>query len=488
MSSREKMNEFVQKKSSVSDTENRAKSGVCIERIRSLLDKESFVEVNQFVQSRGFSFGFDREKIDGDGVITGYGTVSGRLVFVASQDPTVYAGSMGQMHAEKISGIIQMAIQSKSPFIGIYDTGGARIEEGILALEGLAGVLSSLNEASAQIPTFAAIMGPCPGGSAFAASLSHFRIMAKTASGLYMNGPSITAATEGKPIEPSEIGGAFIHSTKTGLATVVCDDETGCMQSIKTLLEYLPDHPDDIAVDDETNDDPNRVESRLDEIADSLDQGYDMAEIIQLVADKESVFEISKEYATGMITAFAKLDGFTVGIIANKLPRMDSPMAKKATALIAFCDTFQIPVISFVDCEGFAIGIEKEHSDIIFSGAELYRAMDSSCSPRIGILVGKAIGSAYLTLASKQSGCDFVFAWPTAEIAVVSPDTAANIIYRKEIAVSPNPIAARADFTNKYSKEIASAYVASSLGHVDEVIMPSSTRPRLISSLQVLLS
>lgn len=488
MSSHDKMNEFMQKKSAISTRSENAGSGVCIGRVRSLLDSESFVEVNQFVQSRGLSPGFDRKKIDGDGVVVGYGTISDRLVFVASQDPDVYAGSMGQMHAEKISGIIQMAIHSKAPFIGLYDTGGARIEEGILALEGLAGVLSSIGEASAQIPTIAAIMGPCPGGSALAASLSHFRFMTEQSSGLYMNGPMVTAAAEGRTMAPSEIGGARIHSTLTGLASIVCEDENACIRSIKTLLGYLPDQPDEIAFDDGASDDPNRVESRLDEIAGVFDQGYDMEEVIQLVADKDSIFEISKEYAAGIITAFAKLDGITVGIIASNALRMDASMAKKAASFIRFCDTFQIPVLSFVDCEGFVIGIESEHSDIISSAAELYRAMDSCCSPRIGILIGKAIGTAYLTLAGKQAGCDFVFAWPTAEIAVVSPDTAANILYRTQIASSDNPIAARADFTKRYSDEIASAYVASSLGHVDEVIMPSSTRPRLISSLQILLS
>lgn len=488
MSSFDKMNEFIQRKSTNSIKEGNSGNRASIERIKSLLDEESFVEVNQFVQSRGLSYGFDREKVDGDGVVTGYGTISDRLVFIASQEPTVYAGSMGQMHAEKISGIIEMAIRAKAPFIGIYDTGGARIEEGILALEGLAGVLSSINEASTQIPTLAAIMGPCPGGSAFVARLSHFRFMTGKPSGLYMNGPMVTAAAEGKTMEPSDIGGAFVHSTKTGMASVVCESENECMVSIKQLLTYLPDHPEEIAMDDECSDDPNRLEIRLDEIANNLDQGFDMKEVIQLIVDKNSIYEISKDYASGIITTFAKMDGITVGIIANQVLRMNSSMAKKATSFVKFCDTFQIPLISFVDCEGFEIGVSSEHSDIISSGAELYSAMDSSSSPRIGVLIGKSIGTAYLTLASKQSGCDFVFAWPTSEISVVSSDTAANIIYHKQIALSDNPIIARTDFTEKYSNEIGSAYVASSLGHVDEVIMPSSTRPRLISSLQVLLS
>ena len=291
MGSRDKMSEFIQKKSLNPVIEKNAKTGICIERIRELLDEESFVEINSFVHSRGLSFGFDRAKVDGDGVIVGYGTIDDRMVFVASQDPSVYAGSIGQMHAQKISGIIQMTIQANAPFIGIYDTGGARIEEGILALEGLAEVLSSINEASTQIPLFAAIMGPCPGGSAFIASLSHFRFMTAKSSGLYMNGPMVTAATEGKTIDAADIGGSKIHSTKTGLASVVCETENECISSIRTLLNYFPDSPDEIAQDEIELDSLNRVEGRLDEIADTLDNGYQMKEIIHLIVDKNSLFE-----------------------------------------------------------------------------------------------------------------------------------------------------------------------------------------------------
>ncbi len=488
MSSLEKMNEFIQRKSSNLVADEKAKTDTCLDRIKWLLDEESFVEINQFVQSRGFAYGFEREKVDGDGVITGYGTIFNQLVFVASQDPNIYAGSLGQMHAEKISAVIQMAIKANAPFIGIYDTGGARIEEGILSLEGLSGVLSSINEASGLIPTIAAVVGPCLGGSAFAASMSHFRFMTRSESGLFMNGPMVTAATEGKTISPQDIGGAKVHAEKTGLASVVCEDVKSCMESIRNLLSYFPEHPEDVAIDDIANDDPNRTEIHLDEIANNLDNGYNMHEIVDLIVDKDTKFEISPEYAKGIITVFAKMDGITVGLVANNAKRMDSAMASKATSFISFCDTFQIPVITFVDCEGFAIGLGMEHTDIILKGSELYKVMDNCSVPRIGILVGKAIGTAYLALASKQSGCDFVYSWPTSEVAVVTPDTAANIIYRKNIAESQYPIEARKLFTTKYSKEIASPYVASSLGHVDEIIMPSSTRPRIISALQVLLS
>ncbi len=488
MSSREKMNQFVQKKSAIPTAPGSMENSAASERIRALLDSESFVEVNRFVKSRGLSFGFDREKAEGDGVVVGYGTIADRLVFVASQDPGVYAGSMGQMHAQKISGILRMAIQANAPFIGLYDSGGARIEEGILALEGLAEVLSCMNEAADSIPVFAAVLGPCPGASSLMAGLSHIRLMTATASGLYMNGPSVTAATEGRVLDPAEIGGAGVHAKRTGLATLVCADEKAVAAEIRNILGYFPDAPDEIAEADGAGDDPNRVEGRLDEIAENLDQGYDMGEIIRLVVDQNSFYELSPEYAPGVTTAFARLDGFSVGVVANRAARMDSAMAKKAASFTRLCDTFGIPVLSFVDCEGFAIGIESEHADIIQSAAGLFRAMDSCSVPRIGLLIGKAIGTAYLTRASKQSGCDFVFAWPTSEIAIVSADTAANIIYRKEIALAKSPIAARAEFTEKYSREIASGDVAASLGQIDEVVMPSSTRPRLISSLQVLLS
>lgn len=475
----ENFSKFIDEKNSRTDS---AGGKVCTDRIKQLLDEESFVEINSFVKSRGISFGFEREKIEGDGVVTGYGSIDGNLVFVAVQDPEVYAGSMGQMHAAKISEIIDMAVRSNAPFIGLYDSGGARIEEGILALEGMAEVLSGINSARASIPVIAGIMGPCPGGSAIAAGLSHFRFMNEKSSGIFINGPMVTAANEGKTMEPSEIGGAKIHDEKTGLASFIYSDENECINAIRDLIGYIPGYHEEI----EEYEDANRVESDLDVIAGSMDQGYDIKEVIRLISDKDSYIEVSSGFAAGVVTALIKLEGYPVAVIANNAKRMDSKMASKLSEFVKTCDVLELPLISLVDCQGYSIGIEHEYSEIVKNAGILFSQLENYTSPRISVVLGEAIGTAYITLASKQNGFDFVYAWPTAEISVVTSDTAANILYKDEIAASSDVIKSRADFVEKYSSEVADAKVAASLGHVDEIIMPSSTRPRIISALQII--
>ncbi len=479
MGSIEKMENYIEKKSS---RVMKADDNVCIARIRQLMDEDSFVEINSHVKARGISFGFERKKVEGDGVVTGYGSINGNLVFVAVQDPDVYAGSMGQMHAAKISEIIDMAVRSNAPFIGLYDSGGARIEEGILALEGMAEVLSGINVASRQIPVIAGILGPCPGGSAIAAGLSHFRFMTESPSGIYMNGPMVTAASNGKTMEPSEIGGAKIHNEKTGLASFVYSTEEECLESIRNLIEYIPGYHEE--VDD--FDDSNRVEARLDEIAQNIDSGYDVREIIKSISDTDTFLEVSSGYADGVITALAKFEGYPVAVIANNSKRMDAKMALKLRTFVKTCDVLELPLISLVDCQGFSIGVEHEYSDIVKNAGELFAQIDNYESPKISIIIGEAIGTAYITLASKQNGFDFVYAWPTAEISVVTSDTAANILYKDDIAASSDVITSRADFVSRYSNEVADATVAAAYGHVDEIIMPSATRPRIISALQII--
>jgi len=479
MGSREKMEKFIEKNSSESIKTN---DDLCLARINQLLDEESFVEINSYVKARGISFGFEREKVEGDGVVTGYGSINGNLVFVAVQDPNVYAGSMGQMHAAKISEIVDMAVRSNAPFIGLYDSGGARIEEGILALEGMAEVLSGINVASDHIPVIAGILGPCAGGSAIAAGLSHFRFMTENSSGIYMNGPMVTAAVEGKTLEPSEIGGAKIHNEKTGLASFVFEDEEECINSIRDFMEYIPGYHEEI----ENIEDSNRVEAKLDEIAKNIDSGYDVREIIRNISDTDSFLEISCGYSKGVITALVKFDGYPVAVIANNSKRMDAQMAAKLKTFVKTCDVLELPLISLVDCQGFSIGIDHEYSDIVKNAGELFRQIENYESPKISIILGEAIGTAYIILASKQNGFDFVYAWPTAEISVVTSDTAANILYKDEIAKSSEVINSRADFVFKYSNEVADAKVAAGFGHVDEIIMPSATRPRIISALQII--
>jgi methylmalonyl-CoA decarboxylase subunit alpha len=482
MDSKKQLEEFFEKKSAAMTADS---GGICLDRIKALLDEDSFVEINALVQSRGLTGVFDRPKVDGDGVITGYGTINDRQVFVASQDPTVYGGSMGQMHALKISETIRLAVRSGAPFVGIFDTGGARIEEGVLALEGLSELLSAISLATEEIPVIAAVVGPCPGGSAIAASLSHFRFMAGPRAGIYMNGPMVTAATEGKVMDPKDVGGASIHAGKTGLASFVCADDAECMSSIRQLFQYFPDFEGGF-LNSTSGDDPNRTSEALDDIARGLSSGYRMDDILAEVFDTGSVLEVTPEYEKGVMTVLARIDGLPVGVIATRSRRLESGTARKLVNFVNTCDLIGIPLISFVDCEGFAIGLAHEYSDMIERSAELYRVIESYSGPKLAVLVGKAIGTAFLALAGKQSGFDFVYAWPTAQIAVVNPDTAANILYRKEIASSEDVIRSREEFTDKYIREVAAPSVAASLGYVDEIIYPSSTRPRIASALQIL--
>lgn len=484
MGSREKMTEYIEKRASLDIVH--AGNDVCRGRIRQLLDPDSFVELDSLVEARGLKFGFTRPAVAGDGVVTGYGTIDGRLVYVAAQDPAVYGGSIGQMHAAKICKAIQLAVVAQVPFIGLYDTGGARIEEGIVGLEGLGSLLGSLEAASGDIPLIAAVFGPCAGGAAFAAASSDFILMSEKGSGLYMNGPMVISGVENKSIDPADIGGARIHASETGLASLIAPDEAGLVARIHELLAYLPDCADGFLNPEPANDDPNRVSERLDAIAAGLDGGYDMREVIGETVDTGSFLELAAQFASGMVTGLARLNGRTVGVLANAAPRLDTAMARKAIRLLELCDRFSLPLVTFTDAEGYVISLAQEKAGLVQAGADLMKAVLRLGVPRIGVIVGKATGTAYLTLNSKSCGADMVYAWPTAEIAVVNADTAAHIVYRKEIAAAADPANARNDFVRRYADEIASPYVAASLGHVDEVIRPSATRPRLISALEML--
>lgn len=481
MDSKDIMRKFSEKKNK---TIQITKDKLCYSRINSLLDEGSFVELSSLVKPRGLSDLFDRPPVDGDGVVTGYGTVDGKLIYIASSDPDVYGGSLGQMHARKISLALAGAVEAEVPFVMLIDSGGARIEEGILALEGLSELLSELSFASEVIPVINAILGPCAGGSAIAAALGHFNFMTKENSRVFMNGPMVTAAKEGKEIDTKEIGGFEVHSQTTGFTSFVSEDEKSCMDDIKNLITYFPDS--DGYFFDENNDDPNRTEIRLDDIASSITDEYSMEEIISLVFDNNSVLEVSKDYCKTAITSLAKMDGFPVGVIATGEKRLSAKSARKLADFVDTCSLLQLPLVSFVDCEGFAIGLEHEHSNIIQEVARLFRQIEAYPGPKIAIIVGKAVGTAYLTLAGKNSGFDFVYAWPTAQISVVNSDTAANILYKSEIAQADDVISSRQDFTNKYEREVADPKTAAAFGYVDEIIYPSSTRPRLASAFQIL--
>ena len=484
MGSREKMAGFAADAAST----GRSAGTVCRRRIDALLDHESFVEIDSLVKTKGVTFGFERDAAEGDGVVAGYGTVDGRPVFIAAQDPDVHGGSLGRMHAAKIAKVIRLAIAARAPFVGMYDSGGARIEEGVLALEGMADMLGALHAAAGDVPTIAAVMGPCPGGLAFAASASDFVFMCGDKAGIYMNGPQVVCATEGKNLDAASVGGSAVHASVTGLASFVSASETDCATGIRRLLAYLPDSGDALGISFDDQDDANRSDTLLDEIAADMDTGYNVRDIIASVMDAGSVLETSALYAPGLFTGFARLTGYNVGVIANADPLMDADMAGKAARFARICEAFALPLVTFTDAAGYKIGTSHEKSPMVRQGAQMMAAFAECTVPRLGVILGKAYGTAYVAMNSKQTGADIVYAWPTAEVAVTSPDTAANIIYRKEIAASQYPATARTEFVERYTDSIAAPDVAASLGHIDEIIMPSATRPRLASALDMLVS
>jgi len=489
LGSSEKMAAFVEKSAANQDIMDSDK--LCYSRLMTLFDPDSFVSLDRKVVSRPFSAVFERPPVEGDGVVTGYGTIGGRLVFAASQDPDVYGGSIGRAHAMKIVKVIEMAVSSGSPFVALYSSGGARVEEGVLALEGLGAILSALSDAKGQIPLLCAVMGPCPGGLALAAAKSDFLFFCEGVSGMYMNSPSVTAALSAGAVKPSEIGTPESHQKQTGLASFVLPDEESCLLQIRELLDYIPVISGDSLVftrEEVLNDDPNRTSDNLNKLAAEIDvNGLPIREVFREIADMQMFLEISEGYGTDMATAFARLDGITVGLVGNSAPRLTEAGAKKTSRFVRFCTAFMIPLVTITNAEGFEIGSEIEKSCILEAASDLISAFSESDIPRIGILAGKAIGTAYLVMNSKMLGADMVFAWPTAQIAVMSADTAANILYYNEIAGSEDPIAARAEKVQAYDSEISNPEVAAGYGQVDELILPSVTRPRIISALDILL-
>lgn len=488
LSSSEKMAAFIHK-SSV-DSGSRISDKVCRSRIQTLFDTDSFVSIDDLVVTRSSTLLFDRPQVEGDGVLTGYGTIGGRLVFAASQDPDVYGGSVGRAHAMKIVKVIEMAISSGAPFIALYSSGGARIEEGVLALEGFGAVLSALNNAKGQIPLISAIMGSCSGALALAAAKSDFIFFCEGISGLYLNSPSVTAALSGGKIKSHGIGNSHYHSKYTGLASFVLQNEEECLLKIRDLLDYIPVNTGESHTFSREMlylDDPNRTSDRLNELASEMDSGLSIRDIFIEISDMQTFLEIGKDYGSDIVIALAKLDGITIGLIGNDALRLTQNGTKKASRFVRFCTQFMIPIVTFTSAEGFEDGADIDKSDTIESAGELISALWESNVPRISVIVGKAIGSAYLLMNSRMLGADMVFAWPTSQIAVISSDTAANILFYEEIAASEDPIAARKEKVQKYENEISDPEVAAGYGQVDEIILPSTTRPRLISALDILL-
>ncbi|WP_353094385.1 carboxyl transferase domain-containing protein [Tissierella praeacuta] len=463
------------------------------ERINLLFDEGTFVEIDKFVEHRCTNFDMAKVEAPADGVVTGYGTVDGRLVFTYAQDFTVVGGSLGEMHAAKICKIQDMAIKMGAPIVGFNDSGGARIQEGVDALSGYGKIFYRNTIASGVIPQISVIMGPSAGGAVYSPALTDFIFMVDKTSMMFITGPQVIKSVTGEEVTQEELGGANTHNKISGVAHFLDKTESECIERIKELLSFLPSNNLEIAPIYTIEDDINRVEERLNEIVPvNPNKPYDMKEIIKLLADGGDFFEIQPCYAQNIITGYIRLNGRTIGVVGNQ-PKvlagcLDINASDKAGRFIRTCDAFNIPLLNLVDVPGFLPGTEQEYGGIIRHGAKMLYAYSEATVPKVTLIIRKAYGGAYLAMCSKDLGADQVFAWPNAEIAVMGPDGAANIIFKKDIENSNDPIATRQEKIAEYRNTVANPYIAAQRGFVDDILVPSITRPRLISAFDMLES
>jgi len=461
------------------------------ERIDAVLDPNSFREIDMFVTHRATGFGLEDKKFFTDGVVTGHGTVAGRLVFVYSQDFTVLGGSLGKAHADKICKIMDMAMKNGAPLIGINDSGGARIQEGVDSLAGYAEIFLRNTLASGVIPQISVIMGPCAGGAVYSPAITDWVFMVKGSSHMFITGPEVVKAVTREQVSFEELGGAAVHNSISGVSHFLADDEQGCLDMVRELLSYLPQNNMEDAPFHETRDDSQRMEEDLNTmIPDNPNKPYDMKDILRHVVDDGVLLEVHEHYARNIITAFARLGGTSVGIVAQQpsvlAGVLDIDSSVKAARFVRFCDSFNVPLIVFEDVPGFMPGVAQEHGGIIRHGAKLVFAFCEATVPRVTVITRKAYGGAYIAMNSRHIRGDLVLAWPTAEIAVMGPDGAVNIVFRKEIADAKDVEQERTRLVQEYRDRFANPYVAASRGYVDDVIEPKETRPRLIQALQML--
>lgn len=461
------------------------------ERISLLLDEGSFIEIDAFVEHRCTNFGMEKVKAGADGVVTGYGTVDGRLIFVYAQDFTVLGGSLGEMHAAKICKVQEMALKMGAPIVGINDSGGARIQEGVDALSGYGKIFYRNTLASGVIPQISVIMGPCAGGAVYSPALTDFIFMVDKTSMMFITGPQVIKTVTGEEVTQEELGGANTHNKVSGVAHFMDNSEKECIERIRTLLSYLPSNNLEDAPIYESSDDINRTEEKLNELVPiNPNRPYDMKEVIKILADDDEFFEVQPYFAQNIITGYIRLNGKTIGVVGNQ-PRvlagcLDINASDKAGRFIRTCDAFNIPLLNLVDVPGFLPGTDQEYGGIIRHGAKMLYAYSEATVPKVTLIVRKAYGGAYLAMCSKDLGADQVFAWPNAEIAVMGPDGAANIIFKNDIKNSDNPIETRQEKIGEYRDTVANPYIAAERGFVDDVIVPSVTRPRLISAFDML--
>jgi propionyl-CoA carboxylase beta chain len=462
------------------------------ERIEKLLDPDSFQELDTFVRHRTYEFGLEKQRPWGDAVVTGHGTIDGRRVCVFSQDFTVFGGSLGEVMAEKMCKIMDLAAKIGCPVIGINDSGGARIQEGVVSLGAYGDVFVRNVKSSGVIPQISLIMGPCAGGAVYSPAMTDFICMVKETSHMFITGPDVIKTVTGEEVEFEELGGAMSHASKSGVAHFAFDDEDHALEETRYLLSFLPQNNLEVPPRVETEDDPLRMDDALDTVVpDNPNKPYDMRDVVKLIFDSDAdFFEVHEHYATNIICGFTRLNGYAVGVVGNQ-PKslagvLDIDASVKAARFVRTCDAYNIPIVTFCDVPGFLPGTTQEWGGIIRHGAKLLYAYTEATVPKITVITRKAYGGAYDVMASKHMLADFNFAWPTAEVAVMGPEGAVNIIYRKDLASSPTPEERRQKLIDDYKARFANPYTAAERGYIDDVIIPHETRPKLVTALETL--
>jgi len=460
------------------------------ERLNLLFDEGTFVEMDAFVRHRCTNFGMEKVEAPGDGVVTGYGKIDGRTVYAFAQDFTVLGGSLGEYHAEKIVKVQDAALRNGCPIVGLFDSGGARIQEGVNSLSGFGKIFYRNTVSSGVIPQVSAIMGPCAGGAVYSPAITDFIYMVDKTSYMYITGPDVIKAVTGESVTHDQLGGAKVHNSRSGVAHFIAENDAECIAEIRNLLSYLPSNNAENPPEYLCTDDINRLCPELDTIVpDNPNKGYDMYDIIRSIVDNGEILDVQPLYAKNIITCFARMGGKTVGIIANQPKLMagclDVNASDKAARFIRRCDAFNIPLLTIVDVPGFLPGTSQEHDGIIRHGAKMLYAYSEATVPKITLIVRKAYGGAYIGMCCKELGADMNFAWPNAEIAVMGADGAANIVFKKEIAAAENPDEKRKEKISEYKEMFNNPYVAASMGYVDDVIEPNESRIRIINALEV---
>jgi len=470
------------------DKQHKAGKMTARERIEALLDADSFVELDAMVKHRSNNFGLEKKRPDGDGVVTGHGTINGRTVYLFAQDFTVFGGALGEAHAQKICKVMDLAAKTGCPIIGLNDSGGARIQEGVVSLGGYAEIFYRNVTSSGVIPQFSLILGPCAGGAVYSPAMTDFTLMVKDTSHMFITGPDVIKTVTHEEVTFEDLGGALTHNSVSGVAHLACESEEDMFESLRELISYVPqNNMESLPITPYTKEESNGI-SELDEIIpDNSTVPYDMLNLINLICD-ESLFEVQPHWAKNIITGFGRLRGHPIGVVANQpsvlAGCLDIDASTKAARFVRFCDAFNIPLVTFVDVPGFLPGTEQEHGGIIRHGAKLLYAFSEATVPKLTVITRKAYGGAYDVMASKHIRADLNLAWPTAEIAVMGADGAVNIIFRKEIGEAEDPEKAHKELSDNYKEKFASPYVAAEMGYIDRVIFPRETRKELILGLE----